>query len=314
MESAVCLMCANQEVDCENEGYDYEYWTSSCLFQFVRCKQCGHLFLSPRPSRSSASLIYPVTYSTYQERHSKDSLRLISFFKNRVILNRLKMFEPYFRNGYRILDIGCGDGQLLRALKIKYPGVSCTGMDIFFSPNVKKQLQNLQIELIESAVEDAGFSGPEYDLIIMNQLIEHLWEPHLVLDKLHSALSPGGYISIETINICGYDKRIFRDGSWGGYYFPRHMNLFSFATLKALMEKHGFVVKKQVSLLAPVCWVFSCHGWLQKKLGRKSALAGFFSDANPVIIAVFTLVELFAVFFGRTTSNQKMIASKEDVV
>jgi len=73
------------------------------------------------------------------------------------------------------------------------------------------------------------------------------------------ALVPGGYLSIETINIDGYDRRFFKDGCWGGYFFPRHMNLFNFTSLKRLMKNHELIVEKQFSLLAPINWVFSCH-------------------------------------------------------
>ena len=148
----------------------------------------------------------------------------------------------------------------------------------------------------------------------MNQLIEHLWDPRLVIRKIFSALKSNGFISIETPNISGYDRRLIGDTFWGGYYFPRHLNLFSFASLARFLEESGFIVVAQYSLLAPLVWTYSLHGRLShQKREEKNLLADFFTDRNPLCLAAFSILDLLAISLGFISSNQKTVAQKVSV-
>ena len=314
-EEISCCICGSNSNRSVSRGYDYEYQTTQQEFTFVQCNNCGHLFLNPRPKITCADLIYPPNYYTLAGRHSADRSKIISFFKNKIILNRLSYFKPFFDKPMSLLEIGCGDCSLLLSLKAKFPHLICHGVDIRFSELHRRACRDIGIELIQGPIETVDLPDNTYDLIIMNQLLEHLWYPEDVIAKIYRVLSKGGMVSIETVDSSGYDRILFSRSFWGGYYFPRHMNLFSDEGLRKLLEQNGFKISCSYSLLAPIVWTFSFHAalshnpnWLNSILGK------FFTDSNPLCLAMFAVIDLIALSIGLTTSNQKIIAKKEGEV
>ena len=314
-EEVDCALCGSSLSTPIAYGYDYEYWTSEQMFFFVKCDFCGHLYLNPRPGPGSFSSIYPPNYYTLEGRHTAKTSILISSLKKVIVRKRLAYFHDLFSRGIKILEIGCGDCSLLIDLNDTVPGAELTGLDITFTDEIREKCSNERIHLIESSIEDAPLKANEYDIVIMNQLIEHLWKPAEVLRKINDSLVSGGFISIETVNIEGYDRGIFSKGFWGGYYFPRHFNLFSFESLKNLLENTGFRVVKQYSLLASIIWTFSFHAYFCPSESHKGTIADrFFSDRNPLALSIFTIVDMIALLFGLKTSNQKTIAQKSTAI
>ena len=306
-----CALCGSDSSESIAKGFDYEYWTSKKEFALVRCTHCGHCYLNPRPPKEASLQIYPSYYYTLDGRHEKKSSHIISFLKGIIVQKRLSFFKQYLRKPISILEIGSGDCSLLITLKTKFPQVRCVGVDLNFSETQRTECENLNIALIEGAIEDVTLPDNEYDLVIMNQLIEHLWHPVKVLQNIHRSLSPGGMVSIETVNLEGYDRFFFKESCWGGYYFPRHMHLFSFDTLRKLLEQTEFKIIKQHSLLAPIVWTFSFHAlFCRTPEQSKSLLSSFFSDRNPLCLFLFTCLDIVAISIGLTTSNQKIIACK----
>lgn len=310
-ETTPCPLCGAVETRLIAQGMDTEYGTSELAFTFVDCKKCLNCYLNPRPRMDAAHLMYPGDYYTLAGRHGKKGSHLIATLKRRIIQRRLAFFnELFMQKKASVLEVGCGDCALLIELKKTYPQLACTGVDLSFGKEHQQECQRLGITLMEQAVENVQLQDRSYDLVIMNQIIEHLWSPLPVLQKLAAALRPGGLISIETVNLDGYDRRIFADGEWGGYYFPRHLNLFSHRTLSTLLEQNGFRVVRSYSLLAPIIWVFSLRAYLAKHFGSLPRIRRFLSDKNPLCLAIFTLIDTIALLFKKTTSNQKIIAKK----
>ena len=265
----------------------------------VQCQSCGHVYQNPRPPLSLSHRLYPQNYYTLTGRHTQKSSRLIAMAKKIVTDRRLDFFQRQLSLGCNLLEIGCGDGDLLINLKRHYPLSQFTGIDLALSDATKTRCKNQGIRLIKSSVETISLPKKTYDIIIMNQVIEHLWEPALVLKKLHRLLKKGGHLSIETPNLDGYDRKIFSD-YWGGYYYPRHLNLFSGSSLTRLLDQTGYRVIMQKKLVAPINWIFSFHAWFK---------SDSFTDSNPVCLACFSLLDFLAIRLGLTTSNQKIIAS-----
>jgi len=306
-----CPLCDKVKNRPVATGLDTEYGTCADPLTFVVCHHCGHTYLNPCPTMDKAALMYPGDYYTLAGRHGKKGSTMVALLKRFVIRRRLAFFETVFaRKQAAILEVGCGDCALLIELKKTYPHLACTGVDLAFGPSDRLECERLGIQLIEQTVETAELEPAKYDLVIMNQIIEHLWKPRPVLHKLAAAMQPGGLISIETVNLDGYDRRFFYDGTWGGYYFPRHLNLFSSKSLASLLQQTGFRVVKSYSLLAPIVWIFSLRAWLTVKIGDLPNLRRLLNDKNPLALTAFALIDALALFLGETTSNQKIIAKK----
>jgi hypothetical protein len=144
----------------------------------------------------------------------------------------------------------------------------------------------------------------------MLQLIEHLWEPEDSVRHLVRALAVGGRILIETPNTDGWDRRFFTSGTWGGYYAPRHLNLYNFKRLAMLLRRAGLTVVSQHSLPAPLIWCYSLQGAVQEHVGWKSPLRALFGVSNLPLIAAFAALDVGVIALGGVTSNQQAIAKK----
>jgi ubiquinone/menaquinone biosynthesis C-methylase UbiE len=303
------VLCGANKYQQEACGKDYRYGCSNDYFHMVKCAACGHLYLNPRPKAVSTDIIYPRHYSTLSRHYSKAKFG-IAKIKSAVILNRLNFLKNILEVSSRVLDLGCGDGQLLMDLHKKYPNLELWGLDMNFNEATYKTLRENNVNVIVGRLEEVELSDNYFDLVVMNQLIEHLWQPKEALTKIFRALKPKGLVSIETVNPDGYDRNLFKKNFWGGYYMPRHLNLFSRQHLKRFLENTGFKVERHADLCAPVVWAFSLQAWIKEAANGFGWLAGFFSDINPVALAVFSMIDTVAKLLGKNTSNQKIILSK----
>jgi 2-polyprenyl-3-methyl-5-hydroxy-6-metoxy-1,4-benzoquinol methylase len=308
VEPASCVVCGSAEAVPESRGKDYLHRTSDQDYQFCRCGSCGHIYLNPRPVIGEIGRIYPSDYATYTKRFARSG-SLLAKLKDSVLLSRFDVLSAGLPASMRLLDVGCGDGRFLLALRRRFPQAHLTGLDWSFGPSVVEELAAAGIETIVGTIESAELASGHYDVITMNQLIEHVWDVRLVLERCHRALRKGGLLAIETPNPDGWDRRLFKSGAWGGYYWPRHLNLFTRDHLARIVTEHGMEVVLSQSLLAPPCWIYSCQFALQRA-GLPDWVVRLIPDTSPVWLAGFAIVDRIAMLLGAETSNQKLVASR----
>jgi len=77
------------------------------------------------------------------------------------------------KNGRKLLDVGCGDGSLAKALNLN-KNFKLTGVDIF-EPYLKKARKTgLYEKLIKADVRNLPFKEEKFDVVFCAHLIEHL--------------------------------------------------------------------------------------------------------------------------------------------
>lgn len=304
-----CSSCGGRDAEPVARARDYIYGGSRDYLTHVRCLQCEHVYLDPQPAPSALPIMYPPNYGTFSTKFSGKT-NLLARVKTAVNLRRLRSLGDAIARGGRVLDVGCGNGELLLALRAARPDLRLTGIDWHFPPETRKALEDADITLIEAPLETAELPAGHFDVILMLQLIEHLWDPQGGVDRLARALAPGGRLLVETPNTDGYDRALFSSGTWGGYYVPRHLNLYNFERLAGLVERAGLEVVTQRSLPAPVIWCYSLQGWLRECFGQGVVLARFFELRNLPILAAFAALDVLVAKLGVTTSNQQVVATR----
>ena len=302
VEAVSCAVCGSSDSEQAALSKDYEYETTDMEFRFVRCSCCGHVYLNPRPCMQCAHAIYPKNYYTVSGAKTA-AVWILDGLKERVLYARVADLLASTPMGGCVLEVGSGDGALLSSIKSKRPDLSLTALDLQFSRDVKERMSAMDVTVLEMPIEQARLER-KYDLIIMNQLIEHVWDVRGCIAKLSDALNPGGIISMSTPDLNGYDRRWFKDGAWGGYYTPRHLNIFSYSALERICGEYGLSVRYSRRLVAPMVWVRSFHNWLKI---RRNPAAAFFVDGNLMLVALFTLIDKLAIVFGLRTSNQQLV-------
>jgi len=130
-----------------------------------------------------------------------------------------------------------------------------------------------------------------------------------LLKKVKTLLKPGGYFVIETPCPESWDFKLFKNAYWGGYHIPRHINLFTRTAIAMILEKEGFRIIEQRPLPSPPFWILSIHNMLLDR-GWNHHIVRFFNFYNPLLLAIFTLIDLLQMMLG-PTSTMRVIARKE---
>jgi SAM-dependent methyltransferase len=300
-----CGSCGADDFVFEASGVDFEYATVANEFNFVRCRICDHLYLNPRPSGGDLSAIYPDDYYAYEEDGGGLVARLRRVWEGRKVRLYRDLIGPGRR---RILDVGCGNGRFLSLLREFGPEAwELEGID--FDADAARRCAAKGFATHVSRVEDFDSGAESYDGVIMLQLIEHVDDPGAICERVFALLRPGGCFIIETPNPAGLDYRLFRRSCWGHYHFPRHWNLFSTRALHRLLEERGFEIERTEYLISTSAWTISLHNYFLDR-GFPAWFVRFFHFKNPLLLAIFVIVDSLRAKLGFQTSNQRVVARK----
>jgi len=136
--------------------------------------------------------------------------------------------------------------------------------------------------------------------VLLVMTVEHLADPATVLSAVARLLAPGGRVGIITDNTGSPDFRLFGGRHWGGYHFPRHLNLFDRKTLAMLAQKSGLRVERIKTAVSPVNWTYSLRNFIQDWGGHRWRwLSDRLSLHSPVALACFTLLDMPLAMIGR---------------
>ncbi len=202
--------------------------------------------------------------------------------------------------------MGCGGGSLLRLMRA-YGNQSWKLAGWDFPGSHLERLANDGFEVLSAPIDVSHAPTGIADVVILNQVIEHFARPDEIARIAKQLLGPEGVLFIETPDVAGIDARLFKRRHWGGYHFPRHLVLFSAASLRRLIEAAGFEVVAVEHLTSPSFWVQSFHHWLAETPARP--LARIFDVTNPVALAAATALDL-ATARLHPTSNVRIVARK----
>jgi SAM-dependent methyltransferase len=284
-------------------GYDFEYRTCANQFEIRRAADCDLLYVFPQPCAEALPVIYPPEYIPFQFHELRGPVR---WARDLVQGRKAKAILHLAGNSGKILDVGTGSGMLLRQIaRVKNSKENLYANDFsdgILAPLRKEGFRTIvgQAELLDTA--------ERFDVICMNQVLEHLHDPVRVVRRLSELLAPGGFLFIETPNTASLDARLFGSRYWGGYHIPRHFWLFSEASLRQILTAEDLRVVEVKYLASPAFWIQSFHhalldhGWFR--------VARFFSEKNPLLLAPATAADLLSIFFGGKTSNIRIVARK----
>lgn len=169
----------------------------------------------------------------------------------RYSVNRYELIEENLPGQGRVLDLGCGDGELLFAMSNKYDEV--WGVDV-----VQKRVDRIttktgggKIHLkVADINERLDFTSNYFDCVTIVDVLEHLFDPFAIIGECYRLLQPGGTLLVHVPNVAFVMNRLRLAGGklpvtskasgWDG----GHLHYFTRSSLKQLLEKEGFSVMK----------------------------------------------------------------------
>lgn len=211
---------------------DYEYGIKE-FRSLYECNSCGLVSMVPKIQSNELYKLYPDQYSSYLNKPSSRSLfSKIKNFINRYEASKVANLIP--QNGVMI-EVGCGNGLFLEEINKIRPDIKLIGYDIKETDYINQDL----IEFYKGEFENLDPKHGACDLIYFSNLIEHVINPVHFLDHCHSLLKVQGIIYGVTPCHNSIDRKIFKK-FWGGYHYPRHINIFNEQNIVKLLNLSSF--------------------------------------------------------------------------
>jgi 2-polyprenyl-3-methyl-5-hydroxy-6-metoxy-1,4-benzoquinol methylase len=218
------------------------------------CMGCGHTATWPRLEEVQLPNLYGAYYprkslsveALAQQANGVD--RPLSFLR-RWWLGTDNQGQYVVRSGERVLDVGCGTGVSL--LEAQALGAEVWGIEA--DPNVQRIARALHLRIHAGSLYDQPFPGLVFDLIILNQVIEHIPDPDQTLKLLRARLAPGGRIVLVFPNV----KSIWSylsGARWINWHVPYHLHHFHERTFSRMASRCGYRVARSRTI-TPNLWL-----------------------------------------------------------
>lgn len=217
---------------CKVNGTAVPHWPSP---RFTRCKECGAIFREPFPSEAQLSALYTSSWAD-RDSHIDETGGTSRELGRRMLTALLRELGIPDFAGRRILDFGAGRGGVSSALRDLGAEV------VAVEPFGYAQLQRLGIPVCRELGELAA--EPQFDGIVMMEVVEHLRDPRELLRRLHSLLKPGGWIFLTTPNPLGFSAKV-RGRRWGSAANLGHILFFSGRTLRRVLAELEFATVRR---------------------------------------------------------------------
>jgi len=203
-------------------------------FQVRRCGDCGHHYTVPVLGAAAIGAYYPETYYGATNRRFNPLLeRLVRVFRRRRAAKLTRFVVPG-----KVLDIGCGRGLTLAALRNL--GWHTQGCEL--SEASSRHARNvLGLDVVCDGFHPERVRDGEFDAIILWHVFEHLDNPREVLAACARALRPGGVLALAVPNFGSWQLQATHYG-WFHLDLPRHYSHFSATWLRARLAEYGFRV------------------------------------------------------------------------
>lgn len=210
-------------------------------FDIYVCEQCGTGITRPIVAEADLGDFYPEDYSPYLDAEERSGV--LEPFK-RWVRERLEAramrrapFAALAGSTGDALDVGCGRGDLGAALIAR--GWRVTGVEP--APNACEHARAKGVDAIEGTLGSVDFSGRQFDAVTFQHSLEHVFDPRIDLELIHSVTRTGARLLITVPNFGSGQRKLF-GSRWFHLDLPRHRHHYTPQGLRQLVEHAGFTV------------------------------------------------------------------------
>jgi SAM-dependent methyltransferase len=257
-ETVACPMCKGRQARQTIEAGDLLYRLPG-TFRLMRCCDCGHYYLNPRPTSDCIQAFYPPQYGPHHlesaaeddiESAAKETERKPWYL--RFSLHRIPPLRAFYRwleetHGVFIptvsidrpqsLEVGCADGGFLRQLQDH--GWEVTGIEP--SPAAAAAARQCGFDVHTGTLEPGFFPDESFDAVFAWMVVEHLHDPLSTLREMRRILRPDGWLLFSVPNYGCWESAFF-GRYWYSLQLPTHLHHFTRSQLRRMLRSAGFQI------------------------------------------------------------------------
>jgi SAM-dependent methyltransferase len=148
----------------------------------------------------------------------------------------------------RVLDVGCGVGQVAKAVKRERPDLEVHACDVSRSAIAAASAAAQGVDFRLATAERLPFADRELDYVWIFDVLEHVDEPELVLREVARVLKPGGGFHI-VLPLEGQPRTLYRLAGAGTRWTAKmrhggHVQLFSADRFRTMAASCGLLVTR----------------------------------------------------------------------
>ena len=226
-----------EKVDCPVcKSKNYNLYNIINYFKLVKCNECELIYVNPRPKEDSINNFLKNSKSF--EIYSREVEATSSFRQNLIFKPLAKFVQNKFGDKKKeLLEIGCGPGLFLQALKKNKSKYSLNGIDV--NNEAVKICKKKKLNVFNDAIEDFKFYK-KFDIIIFWAVLDHFNNPLSVIKKCYKILNPNGAILIGNLNMDGFESVILGKDNPGIFTVPARLNFFNIKSIETILKKSNF--------------------------------------------------------------------------
>ncbi|HMU73432.1 MAG TPA: class I SAM-dependent methyltransferase, partial [Ferruginibacter sp.] len=229
-----CPVCQSSQIQPKLTARDYTVSRQSFVIWY--CSDCTLCFTQDIPDQDSIGVFYASSdYISHSDTKEGIINRLYHLVRKRTLASKKRLVVSATRtNSGNVLDIGCGTGAFLYAMKAA--GWTITGLE----PDPSARAKAMELYAVNPQEPGRLFELPaaSYAAITMWHVLEHVHELHAYMKRIGELLAPGGKLFIAVPNYTSADANAYKE-YWAAWDVPRHLYHFSPGSMERLLSLHG---------------------------------------------------------------------------
>jgi 2-polyprenyl-3-methyl-5-hydroxy-6-metoxy-1,4-benzoquinol methylase len=232
-----CPVCESNSLSIALSAKDYFFTQET--FQITKCNSCGFLFTNPRPNSTELNRYYQTDEYLSHATTKKTVLSILySFLRNVSIKRKYSLISKIKFKG-KILDIGCGTGEVLNYFNKK--GWETLGIEPAENPR-NFAVTNYGLSVFDESHLD-NLQTASFDIITMWHVLEHVSDLNERITQVKRILKNDGTLIVAVPNSKSWDARHYKK-FWAAWDLPRHLYHFSTISMTNFMNKRSLSIEK----------------------------------------------------------------------
>ena len=220
------------------------------LFPLRTCRACGHGYLgnsnfSDQQIRQLYSDYYPRRSMKVEDYRPHVERRGFSAWLDGA---RASAFR-WVPRGVRVLDVGSGFGQALGY----HVARGCEVWGVESDENALRVAERHGFNVRIGVFNADDFPAAHFDVVTMDQVIEHMRDPVATMEGIRTVLKPGGVAVLSTPNAAGWGARVF-GRRWINWHTPYHLHFFSRGSMGIAAKRAG-LESRSLGTITPSAWL-----------------------------------------------------------